>query len=180
MNTQVKVRPYTKKADVLNTLKLNPNSTTKELSLIMPHMDIDSISHAISSMADKGIVFTTGKKVETGPSGRDITHRAYSVKYEKPNKAPPLRAQPNVQPDLFADLINTMEAEIATLTMWKEAAILRYPDLDVDPILLKARDILAAQLEEDGKTVRIQDVLNGSMDNSSALRALVKLLKEIK
>jgi hypothetical protein len=174
MSTTAIIRPNTRKEEVLNMLRRNANSTTKELSALMPHLDIDHISHAISSMANKDIVFVTGKKREEGPSGRVTTHRAYSVKYEKPSKdTPPKVAQ---SPDLFSELINTLEAEVTALQQWKEAALLRYPDLDVDPLLLEARALLAAEAIEEGNEIQAADILRGNRDHNFSVRALVKIL----
>ena len=171
------IRPHTRKREVLDMLKLHPNSTTKDLHSLMPHLDIDHISHAISSMMGKDVVFITGKKRETGPSGRTTTHRSYSAKQPKEvcNKSQ-VKPQAKPQGELLNSLIKTLQAEVKTLQEWKQAALLRYPDLDVDPILIKARRLLAAQLEEDGRITRVEDVLNGMMDHTSALRALVKIL----
>jgi hypothetical protein len=178
MNYITAVRPNSRKEEVLNVLRHNPNSTTKELSALLPHLDIDHISHAVSSMAEKGIVFITGKKSEMGPSGRTCTHRAYSAKHEKMNKNTP--AKEESQPDLFGQLIETLKAEIDVLEKWKAAVLLRYPDLEVSPLVLEARDLLAAQLEEDGEHLRADEVRNGGMDDTSSLRALVKALGDSK
>jgi hypothetical protein len=157
-------------------LGMHPNSTTKELADLMPHYTIDNISHAVSSMAAKNIVFATGSKREEGPSGRITTHKAYSVRYKKPTK----ELAPNVNPhvDLLNDLIKALKAERDALEEWKQAAILRYPDLDVDPLVLKARELLAAQAKEDGNVLLIDDILKGNKDNSTAIRTVVKLLGE--
>ena len=176
MNVMTKIRPNTRKEEVFNMLGMHPNSTTKELADLMPHYTIDNISHAVSSMAAKNIVFATGSKREEGPSGRITTHKAYSVKYKKPTK----ELAPNVNPhvDLLNDLVKTLKAERDALEEWKQAAILRYPDLDVDPLVLKARELLAAQAKEDGNVLLIDDILKGNKDNSTAIRTVVKLLGE--
>jgi hypothetical protein len=177
MNYAVKVRPNSRKEEVLNVLKRNPNSTTKELSALMPHIEIDNISHAVSSMADKNIVFVTGKKSEVGPSGRTCTHRAYSVKYENSKDASPKPASKlPTQSDLFGELVNTLEAEVTALQQWKEAALLRYPDLGIDPLLLEARALLAAEAERQGVKPASHNYINGNRDNTIAVQALVKAL----
>ena len=173
MNYAVKVRPNSRKEEVLNVLRHNPNSTTKELSALMPHLEIDDISHAVSSMAAKDIVFVTGKKPESGPSGRTTTHRAYSVKYEKSKDTPPKLP---TQSDLFGELVNTLEAEVTALQQWKEAALLRYPDLGVDPLLLEARALLAAEAEKQNCIPASHNYINGNRDNTIAVQALVKVL----
>jgi len=178
MNVMSKIRPNTRKDEVFNMLGLHPNSTTKELAALMPHYTIDNISHAVSSMAAKNIVFATGSKREEGPSGRITTHKAYSVKYKKPTK----ELAPNVNPhvDLLNDLIKALRAERDGLEEWKQAAILRYPDLEVDPLLLKARELLAAQAKEDGNDALVADILKGNKDGTIALRTIAKLLGENK
>lgn len=174
MNVMSKIRPNTRKEEVFNTLGLHPNSTTKELAGLMPHHSIDNISHAISSMAAKNLVFVTGKKREEGPSGRITTHSAYSVKYKKADKdAAP---QPIPRPELFNSLIETLETEIAVLAQWKEAALLRYPDLEVDPLVLEARALLAAEAEAQGSIMASQAYITGNRDHTVAVQALVKAL----
>jgi hypothetical protein len=137
-------------------------------------MDIDNVSHAISSMVAKGIVFVTGKKAEEGQSGRITTHRAYSVKYQKAAKDTAPKAAP--QGDLFSDLIKTLEAEVTALEQWKQAALLRYPDLDVDPLLLEARALLAAEAQECGSEMLADEIINGKRDSSFSVKAMVKVL----
>lgn len=181
MNVMTKipaVRPNSRKEEVFNMLGMHPNSTTKELADLMPHYTIDNISHAVSSMVASNIVFATGSKREEGPSGRITTHRAYSVKYQKPTK----ELAPNVNPhvDLLNDLIKALRAERDELEEWKQAAILRYPDLDVAPLVLRARELLAAQAKEDGNHSVVDEILKGNKDATIAFRAIVKLLGENK
>ena len=168
------IRPNTRKEEVFSMLGLYPNSTTKELSDLMPHHTIDNISHAVSSMAAKNIVFVTGSKREEGPSGRITTHKAYSVKYQKAAKDP--APQPTPRPDLFNSLVKTLEEEVKALEQWKQAALLRYPDLDVDPLLLEARALLAAEAEAEGNEIQATDILKGNRDHNFSVRALVKIL----
>lgn len=170
------VRPNTRKEEVFNMLGMHPNSTTKELSELMPHHTIDNISHAVSSMASKNIVFATGSKREIGPSGRVTTHKAYSVKYQKAAKDVPPNSTPHVE--LLNDLIKTLKAEKDVLEQWKQAALVRYPDLDVDPLLLEARTLLAAEAMEEGNEFQAADILNGNRDHSFSVRALVKVLSK--
>lgn len=174
MSDTFKVRTNSRKEEVFNVLGLHPNSTTKELCALLPHLDIDNVSHAVSSMVAKGIVFVTGKKAEEGPSGRITTHRAYSIKYQKAAKDPAPKAAP--QGDLFAQLIKTLEEEVKALEQWKQAALLRYPDLDVDPILLEARALLAAESEQQNCKPAAHAYINGNRDHTIAVQTLVKVL----
>jgi hypothetical protein len=77
---------------------------------------------------------------------------------------------------LFGELVNTLEAEVTALQQWKEAALLRYPDLGVDPLLLEARALLAAEAERQNCTPASHNYINGNRDHTIAVQALVKVL----
>lgn len=174
MNTIPQIRPNSRKSKVYNMLKLHPNSTTKDISILLPKIHIDDVSHSISSMVKGNVVFVTGKKREEGPSGRVTTHNAYSVKYEKVTKDTASQSTP--RPELFNSLIETLKTENAMLEQWKEAAILRYPDLEIDPLLLEARALLAAEAEAQDSKVAAQAYITGNRDHTVAVQALVKAL----
>lgn len=175
MNAISRIRPNTRKEEVLNVLKRNANSTTKELAALLPHLEIDHISHAISSMAAKDIVFVTGSKREKGPSGRLVTHRSYSVKYQKAAKdvAPPAA----LQDDILNDLIKTLKAEIDALEKWKQAALVRYPELSADPIVLQARELVAAEALASGDFQLANATRAGLRDDMIYVRSVVRALR---
>lgn len=175
MNAISRIRPNTRKEEVFNMLGLHPNSTTKELADLMPHHTIDNISHAVSSMAAKNLVFVTGKKREEGPSGRITTHSAYSVKYKKVDKdaAPPAA----LQDDILNDLIKTLKAEIDALEKWKQAALVRYPELSADPIVLQARELVAAEALASGDFQLANATRAGLRDDMIYVRSVVRALR---
>jgi len=176
------VQPNTTQAQVFEVMKNNRNKTSRELHEFLPHLTLQNVSAAVNALKVKGLVTITDHKRETSDAGNVTTHRCYSVDWGKVNKPTPTQPapQPNQQVDILNDLIKTLKAERDALEQWKQAAVVRYPDLDIDPAVLKARELLAAQLEEDGKPERINDILRGSADKTSALRAIAKLLGENK
>jgi len=173
-----KVQTNTVQEQVYEVMKKNRNKTTRELQVLLPHLTVQNVSAAVNALKDKGLVAITDHKRESSDAGNMFTHRCYSVDFGKVNKPAPAQAAPqsNQQVSLLNDLIKTLKGEITDLERWKQAALLRYPDLDVDPTIRKAREILAAQLEEDGKPERIDHVLKGLIDDTSSFRAIVKLL----
>jgi len=179
MSTTAIIRPNTRKEEVLNMLRRNANSTTKELSALMPHLDIDHISHAISSMANKDIVFVTGKKREEGPSGRVTTHRAYSVKYKKEECGKSSQAKPQSTPqvDILNDLIKTLKAERDALEQWKQAALVRYPELSADPVVLQARELVAAEALASGDFQLANATRAGLRDDMIYVRSVIRALR---
>jgi hypothetical protein len=157
-------------------MKCNRNKTSRELHELLPHLTLQNVSAAVNALKFKGLVTITDHKQETSDAGNITTHRCYSVDLGKVKKAPPPNAPSNVQPDLFSSLIKTLEEEVKTLQLWKEAALLRYPDLDVDPLLLEARALLAAEAEEQNSRAASDAYSNGNRDHTIAVRALLKLL----
>ena len=173
-----KVQTNTIQAEVFEVMKNNPNKTSRDLHMAMPHLTLQNVSAAVNALKSKGLVTITDHKQETSDAGNAFTHRCYSVDLGKVSKPTPAQAKP--QGDLFSSLIKTLEEEVKTLQQWKEAALLRYPDLDVDPLLLKVRALLAAEAREAGSETVSDDFLSGVRDNTFSVRALVKALGENK
>jgi predicted transcriptional regulator len=170
-----KVRTNTIQERVFEVMKHNPNKTSRDLHEIVSDLTLQNVSAAVNALRTKGLVTITGEKSEVSGAGRVTTHRCYSVDFGKTNKA--VSSVPsNVQPDLFGQLIETLNAEVEMLQQWREAAILRYPDLDIDPLLLEARALLAAEAERQGSKPASHNYINGNRDNTIAVQALVKAL----
>jgi len=169
-----KVQTNTIQSEVFEVMKNNRNKTSRELHELLPHLTLQNVSAAVNALKFKGLVTITDHKQETSDAGNAFTHRCYSVDLGKVNKPNPTQAKP--QGDLFSSLIKTLEEDVKTLQQWKEAALLRYPDLDVDPLLLEARALLAAEAEEQGSKPASYNYINGNRDNTIAVRALVKVL----
>lgn len=70
--------------------------------------------------------------------------------------------------------IDTLKAEIDALRAFKARALAAYPDLNVDPMLLEAREI-AAELYPDA----IERILSGEADNGPSVRAALAALRKM-
>lgn len=70
--------------------------------------------------------------------------------------------------------IDALKAEIDELRAFKARALAAYPDLDVDPMLLEAREI-AAELFPDA----IERILSGEADNGPSVRAALAALRKM-
>lgn len=80
------------------------------------------------------------------------------------------------QQEVHAQGTKRLQARIQQLEQWRDAAIARYPDLDVDPALLaKARDI--AIRTSDITTALADDILAGEWDQTPIMRATLEALK---
>jgi hypothetical protein len=171
-----KVQTNTIQSEVFEVMKNHRNKTSRELHEFLPHLTLQNVSAAVNALKVKGLVAITDHRQETSDAGNTTTHRCYSVDLGKIKKSTP----PSAQPDLFGQLIKTLEAEVAELERWKEDALLRYPDLAADPLLLRARALLAVEAKEDGNERIADELLAGKRDNAFSVRALVKVLGESK
>lgn len=169
-----KVQTNTIQSEVFEVMKCNRNKTSRELHEFLPHLTLQNVSAAVNALKFKGLVTITDHKQEISDAGNITTHRCYSVDLGKVNK--PNQAQAKPQGDLFGQLVETLKAEVDTLQQWKQDALLRYPDLDVDPLLLEARALLAAEAEEQNSRAASDAYSNGNRDHTIAVQALVKAL----
>lgn len=171
-----KVQTNTIQSEVFEAMKTHHNKTSRELHEVLPHLTLQNVSAAVNALRTKGLVAITSHKSETSEAGNAKSYRCYSVDFGKVKKPTPPSAPSNAQPDLFGQLIETLKAEVDMLQQWREAAILRYPDLDIDPLLLEARALLAAEADEQNCKPASHAYINGNRDHTIAVRALVKSL----
>lgn len=76
--------------------------------------------------------------------------------------------------DELEDEIDALEDEVSELRAFKARALAAYPDLDVDPMLLEAREI-AAELFPDA----VERILSGEADNGPSVRAALAALRKM-
>lgn len=79
----------------------------------------------------------------------------------------------------LAARLATAQAAIAELERWKADAIARFPDLGVDPAVVRARQHLAAMFRSDGDTIKAEQVLSGNMDRTPIMRSAVSLIEQL-
>lgn len=70
------------------------------------------------------------------------------------------------------------EAEVKELRKWKADAIARFPELAVDPIVLRARNRVASILREEGNIEKALMVEKGLLDDGELMRVVISVMKE--
>jgi hypothetical protein len=83
-------------------------------------------------------------------------------------------AKPQQKTLVYDSVIEALQAELAELRSFKDAAVARYPDLAVPEIVLRARQIAAAEYASD--KVAVSAILNGTRDKSPLIRAILAAL----
>lgn len=73
--------------------------------------------------------------------------------------------------------IDALEDEVSELRAFKTRALAAYPDFEVDPIVLAAREIGYRALKDEGKNDVADRVVTGNADDTAFVRAIVEALK---
>ena len=79
--------------------------------------------------------------------------------------------------DALEDEIDTFEDEISELRAFKARALAAYPDFEVDPTILEARQIGYRALKDAGNYDVADRVVTGNADDTAFVRAIVEALK---
>ena len=131
----------------------------------------------LSRMALEGMV-VRGTKAREGDRGRATVH-TYTLNPD-PAARPPIPPKLKLRKPTTAgydEQIATLRAEVASLRQWKADAIARYPDLDVDPVVLEARRIVADEIGTSDPHL-VQQVLDGRKDTILPMRVTINALNK--
>lgn len=159
--------------EILDTVSAMPGLTVQELRALMPHITQGSLSGRLSTMTSEGVLRAENAPRKPGHIGRRAN--LYFIGTGSPivrkrRLTIPTPAAVNYQ-------LEDARSKIAELQAWKTAAIERFPDLAVEPTVIRARCLLAKVLRDRGDTSKANDVANGRLDNSVALEAVVAALE---
>lgn len=165
--------------------KPRPDSITAQVWAVLKELHVVTPKQVgertgITAMQATGALrelYKRGKLLRSKTFG---THGMYSYSLKN---APALLKSSNVaaSPERPADNVDLsiLRAEIEALRQWKADAIAKHPDLaPVDPLLLKAREVLAVVLRA-SKDENNADLANeGYWDNSLTIKSLLEVLRE--
>lgn len=141
--------------DILEAVKHMPGLTRAEMTDLLSHINPYTLGVNLTKLEKIGKLATEPK-----PSPNKVGRRTIKA-YVLPTPKTP----PKPRPDPTRN-------ELEELRAFKAMALQRYPDLAVDPIVLEARKIAAAQFDNG----RRAEILSGDKDNSPIIKALVEAL----
>lgn len=76
------------------------------------------------------------------------------------------------------DELKNLRKEVEELRKWKCAAISRFPELAIDPIILAARKRVAAILRSEGCAAKAELIEAGDLDDGDTMRVVRALLED--
>ena len=164
-------------AEVLEIIREMPGVTSAEIVALMPHRSKASITSMVFWLKNKGTIEESGKKIVAMKNGVPKHVATYTLSSNptpnivKMKRKAPTEAALHMQ---IKQLVNT----ITELEAWKRDAISRYPDLAVDPTVLKARKLVSEEVRAGGDHTLADQIMLGRKDDTLMMRVTIKALEE--
>ena len=162
--------------EVLEIIREMPGVTSGNIIELMPHTNKQTIYATLNAQYIRGVVVRETE--ESDGKGRP----AFQWSMAPEGTTPPVKGR-TVKPTIAGPVPDTsitfspiLFRELEDLRRWKAEAITRYPDLAVDPIILKARNIVAEEMDgvDDDYAAAVRA---GKRDGVLAMRLVVKMLE---
>lgn len=165
------------RAEVLEIIREMPNLTSPEIATLMPHVNKQTVMCMINYLKKTGVVTVGGKKDRTGEGGWVRAIPTYTLSTNPTPNVVKMKRKAPTEAALHIQ-IRQLNEKLAELEAWKRDAISRYPDLAVDPIILKARKLVSAEVRAGGDTALADQIVMGRKDDTLMMRVTVKALEE--
>lgn len=160
---------------ILEVVRELPDITSRELYTFVPDVPKGTVSSIVHHLKAKGVLVESGDKFLPTLKG----DRAFPTYRVSDNPTPPVPKLKNNKPTDAAlkMVIEELRNQISELEAWKKNALERHPDLAVDPVVLKAREIVAAELRASGDNTLADLVVSGAKDNTMLVKVTAKALE---
>lgn len=171
---------------ILEVLNANPDGLTKyDIFQKMPGENQTSISTQITTLMTKGcveIIGTTSIPPELkGQRGRQY-YKVYKATGLLYTEAPSKPSQNYISKTMYKNTVAELEKikqELQELLKWKAKALVRFPDLLVEPEVLEARVKAADILKEKNRHAEAEDVLAGKLDHIPLMKSMISLVESL-
>ena len=163
--------------DILTTIEAYPGKTTTELMALLPHISKSSVQSTVSLLLRRGRL-KLGEPRLGSRGGLKYSFRTYLINDGVPPPSKGIKLKNPTDAGLRAQLEQARQ-QIAELETWKQAAISRFPDLGVEPIVLKARKIVADEVRAGGDILLANQIVSGLKDSTLMVRVAIKALEEV-
>lgn len=164
-------------AEVLEIIREMPGVTSAEIVSLMPHRSRSSVMSMVFWLKSKGAIEESGKKVISMKNGAPKHVATYTLSSTPTHNVVKMKRKAPTEAALHIQ-IKQLNAQIAELEAWKRDAIARYPDLAVDPTVLKARKLVAEEVRAGGDHTLADQIMLGRKDDTLMMRVTIKALEE--
>lgn len=156
----------TLKEEVFEIVGQMPNLTAGEIRQLTSKPTGNSVYSILSNLKSVGIVSVASGRYTLLPGA------------ELGKVRTPTRRKSVVQtPAGEAETCRLLREEVRELLAWKEAAIARFPDLAVDPLVLKARQIVSTTFLAQGDAEQAKNANLGKLDGRPIMIATLAALE---
>lgn len=170
------------RVEILEAIREFPGSSSREIATLLPNLPESTVFSIISKLLGAGVIKTSATpKMITMKDGRTKSQRTFEINMDYMLKS---RSINGTKPKSHARIQNLekqvagLKAEVSALTAWKNAALKRFPDLAVSPIMLKARKIAANTLYEADNSSLADAILAGKRDDHVAVKIAIEAMKD--
>ena len=167
--------------EVFEVVKELPGTTSGDVVALMPHVHKQTVYSSLDALRVRGEI-----RQERPYAGGHVTWFANATVTPPPPKRRKITpdgvttvSSPEVAQAHYQSTIDRLQARIAELEAWKADAIQRYPDLAIDPMLKKARDIVAQELRDSGDKDLAEKAIAGQLDTKLPVRLVLKMLEGV-
>lgn len=151
--------------DIRLVLKELPNLTNQEICELLPQHNPLTVRKRIQIMEAQNQLLVTARPRPPGSKGRS-TLKVYDI---NPNPKRTVAVKP-----LTNDAISELKAKVAELEAWKSQAIARFPDLAVEPSVLRARQLVAKRFTNG----EAQAILRGDWDAKPIMQVVLEAFED--
>lgn len=170
--------------EVVNTVKIMPGLTANEIAKLIPDVKYSTVLSTVSNLAKQGVLVNAGYATITKSNGLQVKAAKFNYS-DSPVPLPTDRKLKKPTPTGYEAQISELKAQIAELKAqiaeleaWREAAVTRYPDLAVPPIVLRARTLVAEEVAAGGDYTLADQIKRGLKDATLMVRVAIKALEE--
>ena len=164
-------------AEVLEIIREMPGLTSMEILQLMPHKSRASVTSMVFWLKGKGVIKEGTKKPVTMRNGKTKSVPTYVLSDNPAPNVVKMKRKAPTEAALHMQ-IKQLNAQISELEAWKRGAISRYPDLAVDPTVLKARKLVAEEVRAGGDHMLADQIARGLKEETLMMRVTIKALEE--
>ena len=170
-------------SEIIEIIREFPKVTASQIIEFCPHMRRQNVYSTLNSLNVRGII--AADLIENpNPKGKNPIKRVNGYTLEEKPNPKSYKARKGLEfkkvkvADTSAELEQLRE-RVLDLEQWKREALARYPDLAVDPITKRARELSIARYEEIGDFKMAAEIKAGKKDKCPFMLIAISALNEV-